>query len=79
MEASLSFDDLYADLVAANTETLPESYFTLAQFCADAELTERVGGKRLARLVDEGRLGTRLASVDGRRVRIWWFAEGVDA
>lgn len=78
MEAELTFDDLYADLVAAHTETLPPSYFTLAQFCDDAGLTERVGGNRLKALVDAGKLGTRLASVDGRRVRIWWFAEGAE-
>jgi len=71
----LSFDELYADLVAANTETLPDDYFTLAQFCADAGMTERVATKRLNDLVETGELNTRLASADGRRVRIWWFTE----
>lgn len=73
MADGLSFDELYADLVAANTETLPEQYITLAQFRVDAGLTERVATKRLNDLVETGELNTRLASVDGRRVRIWWF------
>jgi hypothetical protein len=75
VEAELTFDDLYADLVAANTETLPDRYITLAQFREDAGLTERVATKRLQDRVKAGELDTRIAVVDGRRVRIWWFAE----
>jgi hypothetical protein len=71
---ALSFDDLYADLVAANTETLPDDYITLAKFRHDTGLTERVATKRLTEQVEAGAMQTRLALVDGRRVRIWWFA-----
>jgi hypothetical protein len=70
---SLTFEELYADLVAANTETLPDDYITLAKFRRDTGLTERIATKRLTERVEAGQMQTRLALVDGRRVRIWWF------
>ena len=76
MAPELSFDELYADLVAAHTETLPEHYVTLAQFRRDTGLTERVATTRLMAAVEAGTMHSRLASIAGRRVRIWWFASG---
>ncbi len=74
METGLSFEELYRDLVAAHTETLPEHYITLAQFCKDTGLTERVATRRLNDGVEAGKMQSRLALVEGRWIRIWWFA-----
>lgn len=74
MAAELSFAELYADLVAAHTEILPEHYVTLVQFRRDTGLTARVAATRLNDAVEAGRMCTRLATINGRRVRIWWFA-----
>ena len=69
----LTFEQLYADLVAAHTETIPERYFTLAQFRKDTGLSIWMANRRLAGRVDSGELGTQLADVNGRSMRIWWF------
>ena len=69
----MTFEQLYADLVAAHTDAMPERYFTLSQFRADTGLSIWVANKRLAAMVDNGELGTRPADVNGRSMRIWWF------
>jgi len=69
----LTFADLYADLVVAQSARLPEGYFTLSKFCNDTGLTPWVAKKRLGTLTESGALDTRLACVDGNHQRIWWF------
>ena len=73
MEAELTFEQLYSDLIAAHTETLPEQYFTLSEFRADAGLSMWVAKDRLKKRVASGELSTKLAAVDGCHLRIWWF------
>ena len=73
MEAELTFEQLYADLGAAHSETLPEQYFTIAQFGRDTGLSRYLANKRLEGYVEEGKMATRLAAVNGRSMRIWWF------
>jgi len=69
----LTFDQLYADLVAASSETMPERYFTLTQFCTDTGLKTWAAKKRLAEYVENGKMATRPAVVNGHRMLIWWF------
>ena len=73
METELTFEQLYTDLVAAHSETLPEKYFTLAQFINDTGLSRYRSGVKLNEYVKSGKMATRLAAVNGRSLRIWWF------
>ena len=73
METELTFEQLYSDLVAAHTETLPERYFTLGQFRNDTGLSYWLARKKLAAYVESGKIETRTATVNGHNVRIWWF------
>ena len=73
MDKELTYTDLYADLVRAQSESLPENYFTLSKFCSDTKLSGWMARKRLVDLVDSGTLSTKLARIDGNSRRIWWF------
>ena len=75
MDTELTFEQLYADLITAHTETLPEKYFTLAQFRIDAGLTAWMAKDRLDKRVKSGELQTKCATIDGSYSRIWWFAK----
>ena len=70
--SELSFEEFYNDLVSALSDTLPEHYFTLQQFMADANLSEMTARRRLQARVDCGDLGTKLATVDGYERRCFW-------
>ena len=74
MDTELTFEQLYADLIAAQAETLPEQYFTLADFRTDTGFSMWVAKDRLKKLVENGKLRTKCANVDGTYTRIWWFA-----
>lgn len=73
MDGGLTYEDLYADLIDAQRDALPELYFTLNQFIKDTGLSYWVARKRLASRVENGSLGTRLANINGHSQRIWWF------
>ena len=75
MERELTYTDLYADLIKAQTISLPENYFTLSQFCKDTGLTGWIARKALTTRVESGELDTMCTGIDGHYQRIWWFSE----
>ena len=75
MDTELTFEELYNDLITASREELPDKYFTMKQFCADTEFSTWVARKHLEEQVDNGKLGTKTANVNGNYTRIWWFVD----
>ena len=75
MEADLTFEQLYVDLISAQSEILPEQYFTLAEFRTDTGFSDWIAKDRLRKSVETGKLKSRLATINGRHLRIWWFVE----
>ena len=73
METDLTFEEHYADMVAASTRTLPEQYFTVGEYSRDTGLPERTAYKRLAEKVEAGALEARMVVVDGHLTRAFWF------
>ena len=73
MENKLTYAEMYADLIRAQTVSLPENYFTLSRFCKDTSLTGWVARKVLAERVESGELDTMCTGIDGHYQRIWWF------
>ena len=72
--ADLTYDEMMTDLVNALSDKLPENFFTLQGFAKKAALTEMTAKRRLTQRVNSGELGTKLATVDGIRQRIYWFS-----
>ena len=70
---NLTWKELYADLVAANTQTLPENYFSCRQYAEDVKMSVGAAGRILARLVEAGTLETKKVLVDGHHQHIYWF------
>ena len=70
---NLTWKELYADLVAANTHTLPEHYFTGKQYAEDIGLSRGVADRLLARKVSDGVLECKRALIDGHHQHIYWF------
>lgn len=75
-ETELTFAQLYADLVEASKQTLPENYFTLKDFVADSGLKPIRAQRILAEQVDAGKLQRReKVVINGHAQTIYWFAE----
>lgn len=73
MVIELTYEERYADLVAADSRTLPERYFTIVQFAEDIGKGRQAAARELAQKVEDGSLLTKLALVDGYYTHIYWF------
>jgi response regulator of citrate/malate metabolism len=71
----LTYSQLYADLIAASSNTLPDNHFTVRQFAQDAGLSDWTARDRLRKLVREKKLNSRRVNVDGNSIMAYWFNE----
>ena len=69
----LTHDELLADLVKANTTTVPEKYFTVAEFAKKIGKGRCAAERALRLRVMAGELETKLALVNGHHTHIYWF------
>lgn len=68
--------DAYRDLVKACKRDIPEGAFTRQQFRKDTGMTETTSWRLLNEMVEAGVLESRLATVEGKSRRLYWFARG---
>lgn len=74
-ELDVTETQAYHDLVEACSDCIPDGTFTLKEFARDAGIPDTTARKRLNSQVKRGTLGTKLATVDGFRQRIYWFVD----
>lgn len=75
MDTKLTFEELYADLVAASTHTLPENYFTVQQYALDTGMPKRTALDKLKGLAEQGKLESLKVVLNGHETWIFWFPE----
>ena len=75
MDTELTFEELYADLVAASTNVLPEHYFTVQQFAQDTGMPKRTALEKLKKRAESGELESLKVLIDGHQTWIFWFPE----
>ena len=71
----LTYDELYADLCAADTQSLPEQFFTIKQHAKKIGMGRQAAERRLAKRLEAGELETKMALLNGRHTRIYWFRD----
>ena len=74
-DGDLTYDELLADLVRAETQTLPDRFFTLKEFAEKVGRSVRAATRILRERVDAGELASDLRIVNEARTRIYWFPE----
>jgi len=72
---SLTYGQLYADLVSAARNSVPDGAFGFQQFLSDSGMLPSTARRFLDSRVRTGILGTKLITVDGHQRRIYWFLD----
>jgi len=73
---TLSYAQLYADLVAAAKETVPDYAFSFQKFVDDTGMEESTARRFLDSKVRAGILEKRYATVEGHQRAYYWFKDG---